>query len=112
VIRFACPKQLTVEQSWQLWPLSGATLLMLSDRKIRADNCCMQKRRETDTKTSNQNFSMGKHEKKPNSKTEMKTRTEPESLLIAAGIHKCQISGNLNSNTINNNKRASDKQTA
>lgn len=32
-----------VEQSWQLWPLSEATLLMLSDRKVRADNCCMQK---------------------------------------------------------------------
>lgn len=37
-----CPKEANTKLA-TLAIVSGATLLMLSDRKVRADNCCMQK---------------------------------------------------------------------
>lgn len=91
-----CPKEANTELA-TLAIVSGATLLMLSDRKVRADNCCMQKhyknkcRKATTTTATNAHTQVriesSKLRKSQAKRKEKKTKTK-DSVRISANCSK------------------------
>lgn len=96
VCAIRCPNEANTKLA-TLAIVSGATLLMLSDRKVRADNCCMQKhyknkcRKATTTTATNAHtqarIESSKLRKSQAKRKEKKTQTK-DSVRISANCSK------------------------